>query len=505
MGVASHQALDLMWQSPRNWLFPFLGAARRIETEGWFLRELLLELRDPLEWVSAAALLVLLLPVLWPAGTSALVARYGRGLRVLALGAVVPLAALGLYLIASGGLRRAVTLGGWKDPWINLIGGAVLLLTAYAAYRLSVRLAEGPRVPGARAGRRDAVRPGAAGVTHRPAASDEKREMVYCAAGRKPPARPERCPFCCASPRAEGGFGPTVRSPRRGPGRVQCPLDRAQILSAHTFYRSTMPSTPPGRLAHDLAEAGRPPADLAAAVGWTVLTLLSVYLPVVNETPLRVLFGLPLILFVPGYVLIAALFPRNDDLDWLERVALSFGLSIAVVPLIGLVLNYTPWGIRLDPVLAALSLFVIAMAAAAAVRRLALPVGDRLTVPAGAVLASARSELFAPGQSRLDRNLSILLLVSIVAAIGTTAFVIAVPKEGEHFSEFYVLGANGKAADYPTVVPPEDAPVGDPRRLEPRVPGRGLHGRDARVQPDLRPGHEYLVESTGRSCSTRTA
>ena len=148
VGVASHQALDLMWQSPRNWLFPFLGAARRIETEGWFLREFLLELRDPLEWVSGVALLVLLLPVLWPAGTSALVARYGRTLRVLALGAVVPLAALGLYLIASGGLRRAVALVGWKDPWTNLVYGAVLLLAAYAAYRLSVRLAEAPSSSG---------------------------------------------------------------------------------------------------------------------------------------------------------------------------------------------------------------------------------------------------------------------------------------------------------------------------------------------------------------------
>ncbi len=210
------------------------------------------------------------------------------------------------------------------------------------------------------------------------------------------------------------------------------------------------PSPSNGSLAHDLAEAGRPPADIAAAVVWTGLTLLSVYLPFVNETPLRIVFGLPLILFVPGYVLIAALFPRNDDLDWLERVALSFGLSIAVVPLIGLALNYTPWGIRLDPILAAVSLFVIAMAAAATARRLLLPAADRLTVPAAEALAGVRSELFAPGQSRLDRGLSVVLVLSILAAIGTTAFVIAVPKEGEHFSEFYVLGANGKAADYPT-------------------------------------------------------
>lgn len=211
-----------------------------------------------------------------------------------------------------------------------------------------------------------------------------------------------------------------------------------------------MTSLPPGSLGRDLAASLRPPADLAAAVGWTVLTLFSVYLPFVSETPLRILFGLPLVLFVPGYVLIAALFPRNDDLDWLERVALSFGLSIAVVPLLGLVLNYTPWGIRLDPVLAAVSLFVVAMAAIAVVRRLALPPENRLTVPARETLDAIRAELFAPGQSRLDRNLSILLVLSIVAAVATTAFVIAVPKEGEHFSEFYLLGANGKAADYPT-------------------------------------------------------
>ena len=212
-----------------------------------------------------------------------------------------------------------------------------------------------------------------------------------------------------------------------------------------------MPSPPPGNLSRDLARAVRPPADLAAAVAWTALALLSVYLPVVNQTPLRVVFGLPLVLFVPGYVLIAALFPRDDDLDWLERAALSFGLSIAVVPLIGLFLNYTPWGIRLDPVLVSLSLFVIAMAVAAAARRVALPAEERLTVPVGPFVSSVRAELFAPGQSRLDRWLSVILLVSIVAAVGTTAFVIFVPKEGEHFSAFYILGANGKAADYPTV------------------------------------------------------
>jgi uncharacterized membrane protein len=56
-------------------------------------------------------------------------------------------------------------------------------------------------------------------------------------------------------------------------------------------------------------------------------------------------------LFLPGYALIATLFPRKGDLDGIERIALSFGLSIAITPLLGLGLNYTPFGIRLTPIL----------------------------------------------------------------------------------------------------------------------------------------------------------
>jgi membrane-bound metal-dependent hydrolase YbcI (DUF457 family) len=143
VGVASHQALDVMWSQPRAWLYPFLGRAPRVNTEGWFLHELLLEIRNPLEWASAAALLVLLAPVLWPDRTDAFVARHARGIRALALGAAAPIALLGLYLLASGAYRQAVALVGWDDAGTNLIGGAVLLLTAYAAYRLAARLSGG--------------------------------------------------------------------------------------------------------------------------------------------------------------------------------------------------------------------------------------------------------------------------------------------------------------------------------------------------------------------------
>ena len=63
----------------------------------------------------------------------------------------------------------------------------------------------------------------------------------------------------------------------------------------------------------------------------------------------RYVLGSALILFLPGYALIEALYPKKE-LDELTRFALSIGLSLAIVPLTGLVLNYTPFGIRLLPV-----------------------------------------------------------------------------------------------------------------------------------------------------------
>jgi len=82
--------------------------------------------------------------------------------------------------------------------------------------------------------------------------------------------------------------------------------------------------------------------DLALVILLTLSCIPFVLIPPLNEiSPIRIILGLPLVLFLPGYALIATLFPRKDDLDAIERIALSFGLSIAISPLLGLALNYT--------------------------------------------------------------------------------------------------------------------------------------------------------------------
>jgi len=101
---------------------------------------------------------------------------------------------------------------------------------------------------------------------------------------------------------------------------------------------------------------------------WTSVTLVALTLGLVYVTeyiPLfisaRYVLGTIYVLFLPGYSLIEALYPREEDLTPLERVALSIGLSLAVVPLIGLILNYTPWGIRLPSIISSTAAFIIAM------------------------------------------------------------------------------------------------------------------------------------------------
>jgi uncharacterized membrane protein len=191
------------------------------------------------------------------------------------------------------------------------------------------------------------------------------------------------------------------------------------------------------------------PTDLAFVILFTLLCIPLVLIQPLNGTPIRIILGLPLVLFLPGYSLIAALFPRQDDLDGIERIALSFGLSIAVVPLLGLGLNYTPYGIRLSPVLIVLSVFTMALSLVAYVRRSTIPEEERFMVEFGSAFKTVKESITAEN-TRLDRILSVILIITIVLAISMVIYVIVTPKEGEKFTEFYILGPGGNASDYPT-------------------------------------------------------
>src|SRR3990167_4189082 len=125
----------------------------------------------------------------------------------------------------------------------------------------------------------------------------------------------------------------------------------------------------------------RIPSDLLIVLIWIILTFIFIVIPTLQNSIIRTILGLPMVLFIPGYVLITALFPKKDDLDSIERIALSFGLSIATVPLIGLGLNFTPFGIRLIPILISLTIYSISLIIVTEYRRRQLPEEQRFIVP----------------------------------------------------------------------------------------------------------------------------
>jgi len=106
-----------------------------------------------------------------------------------------------------------------------------------------------------------------------------------------------------------------------------------------------------------------------------ILTWISIYV-IPSEFPWvisRWVFGTLFVIFLPGYAFIEALFVNplagKKQLDEIARLALSIGMSLALVPLIGLLLNYTPWGIRLEPIAVSLSILTLVCVVVAVYRR----------------------------------------------------------------------------------------------------------------------------------------
>ncbi len=161
-------------------------------------------------------------------------------------------------------------------------------------------------------------------------------------------------------------------------------------------------------------------------------------------SPLRIILGLPFVLLFPGYALINALFPKKNDLDILERSALSIGLSIAIVPLVGLALNYSPWGIRLLPIMASLFTFTLLMSAITRYRRSKLSVDQRLKFSLSVKIPSWNAI------RKADKLFVIGFLVSIMVVGSLMVYLVSTPQTGQQFTEFYVLGSNGQLSDYPT-------------------------------------------------------
>lgn len=181
---------------------------------------------------------------------------------------------------------------------------------------------------------------------------------------------------------------------------------------------------------------------------WDILVIdalvcvLAVLISISQMTALRVILGIPAVLFFPGYVLTAALFPKKGSPGRVERITLSIGASAAVVILIGLLLNYTRWGITVASTTVSVVVFTLAVSAAACLRR------RRLAGSEQAAPQFTMSFSWWRRAAGVDRFLMLALAAAVVLALAASVYVSARPKPGDAFTEFYLLNPAGMAEKY---------------------------------------------------------
>ena len=176
-----------------------------------------------------------------------------------------------------------------------------------------------------------------------------------------------------------------------------------------------------------------------------LIVLLVIILPVIiifsPSNVLRIILGLPFVLFLPGYTLMAALYVRKDRIKNPDRLALSFGMSVVITPLIGLFLNYTPWGIQLASFFVVIALFILITSVIAWIRRGRLLEEERFSL-------RLRWRQPALGVSVWNKAPAVILGLAALAVVGSLVYVIIVPKTQESYTEFYISGLEDKTV-YP--------------------------------------------------------
>lgn len=203
-------------------------------------------------------------------------------------------------------------------------------------------------------------------------------------------------------------------------------------------------------ISDNMAEKRQLPLDLLLVAGLVLLIDMLVLVPAFSVSFLRTYLGILMVLFLPGYALAGAIFPAKNDLEGIERAVVSFALSISVAPIVGFGLNSTLWGITEIPTLTVFSVFTLLMCAVAYYRRSLLPEVEAFKTPSKTYFLNIKAEILKESGSTFDRALAVFLVFLVVASVGSLAYIIGNPKNGEHFTEFYIMGPNKTIGNYPT-------------------------------------------------------
>jgi uncharacterized membrane protein len=184
------------------------------------------------------------------------------------------------------------------------------------------------------------------------------------------------------------------------------------------------------------------PIDILLCLLYSILLIFLILFDI-NDI-LRMVIGLPFLLFIPGYLFLLSIAPdksAKSEIDAIHKIAISIGLSIALVSLDGILLFYTPLGFSLMSIIFSLVLIVIVCGIVAMYRRRKLPRQNQFVLSLNVPTFESKS--------KLDKILFFILILAIMLTIFTVVFISFLPIKQESFTEFYILGASGKTIQYP--------------------------------------------------------
>lgn len=174
------------------------------------------------------------------------------------------------------------------------------------------------------------------------------------------------------------------------------------------------------------------------------LTILAVLLQQHNMPLLRVPLGLGVTFFGPGYALMSVIFPRHADLDGFARATLSFVMSIAQMPLLILALDKTVWGFQPRIIVYALAIWIVLLCGLSALQR------NKLLLAGSALLPHVpRPHMWWHKLGSLNRLYLLLTVLVMSTIIAASIYTITVQLTKPLPNEFYILGSEGQAQDYP--------------------------------------------------------
>lgn len=181
-------------------------------------------------------------------------------------------------------------------------------------------------------------------------------------------------------------------------------------------------------------------------VAVAAFTVFSVSFPLA-----RAVVGLPLLLFLPGYALLTVLFPSrrfrtrygaldvfSSGIDGVERLALSLGMSLALLPVIGLALwTLSPHGFGARVLVGVLSAEIGLGMIYGAYRRLQLPRNQRYRLPIDRWLSRLWTDGVTGGL--FGATMNVVLALSVVAAVVALGYGVLVPHESETYTGVSIL------------------------------------------------------------------